>query len=165
LPIGETVTAYVGLGTNVGDRRSNLETAIAAIAKFAEVTKRSSIYETEPVGYKDQPDFWNMVIELRTDLPARQLMQELLRVETEMGRVRTFQNAPRIIDLDLLLYGDIKIEQDDLKVPHPRMAERPFVMVPLKEVQAQPAQVTGDPKGGTISSKTDRNDFRIRKID
>lgn len=92
-------------------------------------------------------------------------MQELLRIEAQLGRVRTFQNAPRIIDLDLLLYGDIKIEQEDLKVPHPRMAERPFVMVPLKELQVQPSKYNGDPKGEPNSFDSNNNDFRIRKID
>ncbi|HUP89095.1 MAG TPA: 2-amino-4-hydroxy-6-hydroxymethyldihydropteridine diphosphokinase [Longimicrobiales bacterium] len=125
---------YIGLGTNVGDRRANLEAAIARIATVIKVVRRSSIYQTEPVGFKDQPDFWNMVIECSTDLPARQLMQELLRIEEEMGRVRTFKNAPRIIDLDILQYDDVRINEPDLQIPHPRMHERAFVTVPMQEL-------------------------------
>lgn len=125
---------YIGLGTNVGDRRSNLESAISRIATVMKVVRRSSIYQTEPVGFKDQPDFWNMVIECSTDLPARQLMQELLRIEQEMGRVRTFRNAPRIIDLDILQYDDLRIDEPDLQIPHPRMRERAFVTVPMQEL-------------------------------
>lgn len=121
----------------MGNKRANLRDAIARIAQIMRVDRESSIYETEPVGYADQPNFWNMVIEGTTDLPARQLMQELLRVEKEMGRVRTFPNAPRIIDLDMLLYDDVRINEPDLKVPHPRMQERAFVMVPLNELRGE----------------------------
>ena len=104
----------------------------------APVRSRSSVYETAPVGYKEQEDFWNMVVRCETDLPARQLMQELLKIETEMGRVRTFRNAPRIIDIDILIYEDVRIDEPGLQLPHPRMHERAFVTVPLHELQGRP---------------------------
>jgi 2-amino-4-hydroxy-6-hydroxymethyldihydropteridine diphosphokinase len=127
--------AYVGLGTNVGDRAVNLRTAIAGIAQHASVRKQSSVYQTEPVGYADQRSFWNMVVEVTTSLNPRELLTMLVGIEEEMGRKRTFRNAPRIIDLDILLFGDDVVHDAGLELPHPRMTERAFVLLPLVELQ------------------------------
>lgn len=128
------VTAFLGLGTNIGDRARNLNEALRRIAAVTCVEAVSSVYETEPVGYTDQPEFWNMVARCSTDLPARQLMQELIGIEAAMGRQRTFKNAPRIIDIDLLVYGEVVAVDRDLEIPHPRMQDRAFVLLPLLEI-------------------------------
>jgi 2-amino-4-hydroxy-6-hydroxymethyldihydropteridine diphosphokinase len=98
------------------------------------VLRRSSVYETDPVGYLDQPAFLNMVVAVETSLSPRELLARLLKIERELGRVRTFRNAPRIIDLDILLVGSMILDEPDLQVPHPRMLERRFVMEPLSEI-------------------------------
>lgn len=98
------------------------------------VLRRSSIYETDPVGYLDQPPFLNMVVAVETSLSPHELLARLLEIEQELGRVRTFRNAPRIIDLDILLFGQAVFEDPELQLPHPRMLERRFVLEPLNEI-------------------------------
>ena len=144
LPVGMGVTAFLGLGTNVGDRAGNLAEALHRLAGITEIVQTSSVYETDPVGYTDQPSFWNMVAEIRTDLPARELMSGLLEIEEEMGRERTFPNAPRIIDIDILLYDDVVTSDAVVALPHPRMGERAFVLKPLAEI----APDATDPRTG-----------------
>lgn len=145
LPADQVVTAYLGLGTNIGDRGRNLGEALRRLAEIAGVETVSSIYETEPVGYREQPEFWNVVVRVRTDLPAAQLMRALITIERDMGRERTFRNAPRLIDIDILLYDDVITTTDDLQLPHPRMHERAFVLKPLLEI----APDITDPRTGT----------------
>jgi 2-amino-4-hydroxy-6-hydroxymethyldihydropteridine diphosphokinase len=128
------VTAFLGLGTNIGERARNLYEALRRMAAVVHIDATSSVYETEPVGYTDQPKFWNMVVRCATDLPARQLMQELIAIETAMGRQRTFKNAPRIIDIDILVYDEVVVAERDLEIPHPRMHDRAFVLRPLLEI-------------------------------
>lgn len=125
---------YISLGTNIGNRQQNLETALHEIAAFSTITKKSSIYETEPVGYKPQPDFLNMVIEIDSELTPSELIIKLCEIEHKMGRVKEIQNGPRIIDLDILLYNDSVINHPDLIVPHPRLVERQFILRPLLEI-------------------------------
>ena len=137
LPIETSVRVYLGLGSNVGDRGNHLEAALKRIDRLACIDAVSSIYQTEPVGFTDQADFLNLVARATTDLPATQLMQELLAVETAMGRERNFRNAPRSIDIDLLLYGDVIMKSDTLELPHPRMRERAFVLRPLLEIDPE----------------------------
>jgi 2-amino-4-hydroxy-6-hydroxymethyldihydropteridine diphosphokinase len=127
-------TAYIGLGANLGDRQETLRQAAKRIAKLGKITAVSSLYETEPVGYRDQPLFLNAVVALETALAPSELMRELLAIEQAMGRQRTFRNAPRTLDLDLLLLDGIVVDTPELIVPHPRMHERAFVLVPLAEV-------------------------------
>jgi 2-amino-4-hydroxy-6-hydroxymethyldihydropteridine diphosphokinase len=132
-----TVTAYVGLGSNLGDRQGYLDRAIQALQDHSglEVTQISSYYETEPIGGPPgQPDFLNAVVEIRTDLSAHEVLDALQAVERDLGRVRRERFGPRTLDLDLLLYGDHVINQTDLIVPHPRMHERGFVLEPLAEI-------------------------------
>lgn len=137
-------TAYIGLGTNVGERARNLATALEHLRQALQLQAVSSIYETEPVGYAEQPSFWNMVVQARTTLPPAELLARLIDIEQQMGRQRSFRNAPRVIDLDILLYGDIVHEEPGLRVPHPRMTERAFVLKPLVEV----APDLRDPESG-----------------
>lgn len=128
-------TAYIGLGSNLGDRASNLRRALALLSgKDVNVVSVSPLYQTEPVGFTAQPPFLNAVCRGETALAPKQLFTLLKRVERDMGRVATFPGGPRLIDLDLLLYDDSALNEDGLVVPHPRMAERAFVLVPLSDI-------------------------------
>ncbi len=129
--------AYIALGSNLGDRELNLLRAVAEVGKLPEsrVTALSSFYETSPVGTVIQDSFYNAVLRLSTRLDARSLLTSMLRIEDEVfRRVRTIQQGPRRMDLDLLLYGNSVINEENLVVPHPRLAERRFVLQPLCEI-------------------------------
>lgn len=128
-------TVYLGLGSNIGDREGNLAAAMERLAAAGvRVTRVSSIYETEPVGFEAQRWFLNLVAEAETDLFPMQLLAHTLKIERSLGRVRTIQNGPRTIDIDILLYGKTVIRTARLEVPHPRLAERRFVLAPLVEL-------------------------------
>jgi 2-amino-4-hydroxy-6-hydroxymethyldihydropteridine diphosphokinase len=128
-------TVYLSLGSNVGDREANLRAAIGGLpAAEVHVTKVSSIYETEPVDYLDQPWFLNCVVEAETDLQPHALLQALRAIESQLGNKKEFAKGPRKIDLDILLYGSETIATRDLQVPHPRMLQRRFVLTPLSEI-------------------------------
>jgi len=134
------IIAYVGLGSNLGDRAGNLLLGIRGmLAAGLEVGRLSQIYETEPVETFAQPAFLNMVAELRSDAlpPPEELMVRLLRVEESLGRTRDKAKGPRIIDLDLLLYGKETADTESLTLPHPRLHRRRFVLVPLAELAPQ----------------------------
>jgi 2-amino-4-hydroxy-6-hydroxymethyldihydropteridine diphosphokinase len=128
-------TVYLALGSNVGDRQANLGEAISRLTQSSiYISKLSSIYETEPVDYLDQPWFLNAVLEAQTDLPPAQLLATLRRIESDMGSEKPFAKGPRLIDLDILLYDDGTIDAPNLQVPHPRMLQRNFVLAPLTEI-------------------------------
>ena len=129
--------SYLGLGTNLGEREENLRRAVKLLKSFPEleVIKVSSIYETEPWGYEEQNDFLNLCLELETTLSAQQLLEKCQAVEDKMGRKREKRWGPRLIDVDILLYDDLELETSDLIVPHPRMQERAFVLIPLQELK------------------------------
>ena len=135
-PKPDAHTVYLGLGSNQGDRETNLRHAIERIEAIAEVDAVSSIYETEPVGFQQQPDFLNLAVRARTTLGPEELMTALFGIERDMGRERTFRNAPRSIDIDLLLYGDRIVDMPELAVPHPRLTARAFTLLPLIELDA-----------------------------
>jgi 2-amino-4-hydroxy-6-hydroxymethyldihydropteridine diphosphokinase len=119
----------------MGDRAENIARAIAALGhRGVRVTQESSLYETEPLEIRDQPWFLNCAIEAETELPPPRLMEVLLAIEREMGRERRVPRGPRVIDMDILLYGSEIVNQPGLDIPHPRMAERKFVLVPLAEI-------------------------------
>ena len=129
--------AYIALGSNLGDRELNLLRAVAEIGKLndCKVTGLSPFYETTPVGVADQPLFYNAVLRLHTACHPRELLERLLHIETAVfGRTRTAHWGPRRIDLDLLLHGGARIAEEGLVVPHPRMAERRFVLQPLSDI-------------------------------
>ena len=130
------VQAYLGLGSNIGDRKQLLLTAIDLIGniKGIKVTKQSSIYETAPIGYTDQPNFLNLCLEIETKLSPQQLLKHCLDIEQQLHRVREIRWGPRTLDIDILLYSDNIIETDNLSVPHPRMQERAFVLIPLNDI-------------------------------
>ena len=128
-------TVYLALGSNLGDREANLRLAIRALARTSiEIVRASSIYETAPMLFEDQPWFLNQVVEAKTSLFPRQLLHCAQEVERQLGRKRTIANGPRIIDIDILLYGRTVMTSDELTLPHPRMAERRFVLEPLAEL-------------------------------
>lgn len=143
------VTAYVALGANLGDPVAQVMAGLAALAALPQtrLLAQSSLYRTAPVGYAGQPDFINAVAAVETKLSPRELLAALLATEQRHGRVRDFINAPRTLDLDVLLYGNLQLHEDGLTIPHPRMHERAFVLVPL-------AQIAPDcmlPARGTVS--------------
>jgi 2-amino-4-hydroxy-6-hydroxymethyldihydropteridine diphosphokinase len=128
--------AYLSLGSNLGDRSANLQTAIARLVTLGEVVAVSSFYETEPVELTAQPCFLNCTVKLDTEKMPRQLIAGLLALEQGMGRQRKQKNGPRIIDIDILLFGSSVIDLPSLTVPHPKMHERRFVLEPLTEIAA-----------------------------
>jgi 2-amino-4-hydroxy-6-hydroxymethyldihydropteridine diphosphokinase len=129
-------TAFIALGSNIGDRYGNLMDAIKHLLDYSqiELVNYSSIYETDPVGYEDQDLFLNMVIEIQTGLTALELLELCLKTELELGRKRGIRWGPRTIDLDILTFNQENIESEKLIVPHPRMLERAFVIIPLLEI-------------------------------
>jgi len=126
--------AYLGLGTNLGDRKENLSKAIEAISLKMSISKQSSLYETTAWGYTDQPDFLNQVIQVETDLSPLRLLNFLKKTEVKLGRVENFRYGPRLIDIDILFYDDLVITTSRLQIPHPMLPERAFVLVPLNEI-------------------------------
>lgn len=130
--------AYVALGANLGERERSLAEALRRLDRTPgiRVARISGVYETDPVGYTDQPNFLNMAAAVQTSLPPLELLRALLALELAMGRVREVRWGPRIIDLDLLLYEDAACETGELTLPHPRMGERAFVLAPLRDVWA-----------------------------
>lgn len=130
-------TAYLSLGSNLGDRAGNLRRAIARLRGLGEVMAVSNLYETEPVELREQPWFLNAAVALRTELPARHLLHALLAIERDFGRIRALDSppkGPRPLDLDILLYDDDVIDSPGLTVPHPAMHGRRFVLEPLAEI-------------------------------
>lgn len=128
-------TAYLGLGSNVGAREDNLRQALKFLAGHGSfVRQQSRVYETDPVGYADQPSFLNCVCCLETDMRPAELLSTVKGIEGLVGRTPTFPNGPREIDIDILFYGDVVVETETLSIPHPRIAERAFVLVPLADI-------------------------------
>ena len=128
--------AFISLGSNVGDRNKNIESALNQIKEAGiEILKCSTVIETDPVGGPSQNKFLNSVIKIQTDLKPIQLLNKLQKIEKFLGRIRTVKNGPRTIDLDILLFDDLSVNNVSLTIPHPRMFERDFVMRPLKEIE------------------------------
>jgi 2-amino-4-hydroxy-6-hydroxymethyldihydropteridine diphosphokinase len=125
---------YIALGTNLEDRFANLREAIKAMPPEITVLAKSHIYETPPWGYEDQPAFLNMVVRVETGLGPESLLKHLKQLEVELGREQNFRWGPRLIDLDILFYDNLIIDTPPLVVPHPRLQERSFVLVPLADV-------------------------------
>jgi 2-amino-4-hydroxy-6-hydroxymethyldihydropteridine diphosphokinase len=134
--VGET-TVYLSLGSNLGDREKNLRTAIAGLADAkVRATRVSSFYETEPVDLREQAWFLNCAVQATTEVPPLDLLRALRTIESRMGSKKLVPKGPRLIDLDILLYGDETIDTPELQVPHPRMLSRKFVLAPLAEIAA-----------------------------
>lgn len=133
-PRARAALAYLGLGSNLGDRRAHLESALAEIARFAPLRKVSSFYRTEPVGFRDQPEFWNAVVEIAWAGSAEGLLEAARGVERRVGRTPSFRNGPREIDVDVLDLGGRVRDSHDPVLPHPRLNGRRFALTPLAEV-------------------------------
>lgn len=126
---------YIAFGSNIGDRGAAIEEALNLIEQNEmKIVKRSKIYETEPYGYVDQPSFLNGAVEVETNLSCRDVLERLLSIENQIGRVREFKWGPRIIDLDIIFYNNEIYDEEDLKVPHPDMQNRDFVLKPLNDL-------------------------------
>lgn len=128
------IRVFLGIGTNLGDRERNLQAALAILSQKMVILKESSIYQTAPWGYLDQPAFLNQAIEAQTDLSPLNLLGFLKDTEKVLGRQANFRYGPRLIDLDILFYGNRIIQTPRLQIPHPRIAQRAFVLVPLAEI-------------------------------
>ena len=128
------VAVYLGLGSNLGDREDNLRRAVSLLSRRASLIALSSVYEAEPWGYASQPAFFNMACLLETSLSPQDLLELAQSVERDLGRVPSFRYGPRVIDVDILLYGDEVIEAPLLQVPHPRLWQRAFALTPLAEI-------------------------------
>jgi len=139
------VQAYVALGANLGEPVRQIETALSELAALPEsrLTARSSFWRSRPEGFASQPEFVNAVAALETRLPARALLAALLEIERRHGRERIFRNAPRTLDLDILLYAELVLDEPGLHLPHPRLHLRPFVLLPLAEVAGERLAVPG----------------------
>ena len=125
---------YIGLGSNLGDCVENLQSAISSIAQLSDFLVSSSVYVSSAAGFTTQPKFFNAACRIGTTLNPFELLHALLGIENQLGRSRTFVNSPRRIDLDILLWGDLRIEAPHLKIPHPRLHERGFALAPLLEI-------------------------------
>ena len=158
----EMARAFVGLGANLGDPVAQVTRAIAALAALdrTRVVRASSLYRSAPIGHADQPDFVNAVALLDTELAPRALLDALIGIERTAGRERTFANAPRLLDLDVLLYEDRVVDAPGLVVPHPRMHERAFVLVPLVEI-APDAVVPGRGRAAELLRAVRDQEVRI----
>ena len=153
--------AVIGLGANLGEPAAQLRAAIAAIARLSgtRILKASSLYRTAPVGYAAQPAFVNAAVAIETTLAPRALLDALLAIERSAGRERTFKDAPRTLDLDILLYGDRVIDEPGLRVPHPRLHERAFALAPLVEVEPD-AVVPGHGRAAALLARLGDQDVK-----
>ena len=153
-------TAYLGLGGNIGNRQQFLVGAVRALNSEPglRVEKTSSVYETKPVGLVDQPDFLNLVAQVTTELSARDLLTRVLSIETSFGRVRTERWGPRTLDIDVLWYDGLTINEPDLVLPHPRVLSRAFVLVPLAEIA--PMLLIEGMRSDVLAAKLDQSGLR-----
>jgi 2-amino-4-hydroxy-6-hydroxymethyldihydropteridine diphosphokinase len=157
-----SIVAYLSLGSNLGDRAQNIDTALRLLTDAAlRVRRRSSIYETEPRDYTDQPWFLNMVAEVETELTPRALLTRIRHVEDQLQRQRDIDKGPRTVDIDILTYGDVHIIEPDLVVPHPRMQNRRFVLEPLHDLAPELRLTVSTPAIGDLLSRV--SDQIVRK--
>ncbi|HWQ46383.1 MAG TPA: 2-amino-4-hydroxy-6-hydroxymethyldihydropteridine diphosphokinase [Longilinea sp.] len=141
-----TTSVYLGLGTNLGDRNANLKAAIQSITAGSQLLSCSPVYQTKPWGYSDQPDFYNQVIKVQTSLTPLDLLENVKSIELAIGRQPSFRYGPRLIDIDILLFGTVILDTPSLSIPHPRLIERAFMLIPLLELDPELVHpVTGVP--------------------
>jgi 2-amino-4-hydroxy-6-hydroxymethyldihydropteridine diphosphokinase len=163
--MAEDKLIYLSLGSNLGDRAANLERAIEGLSEIGvRVLRLSSIYETEPVDFLAQPWFLNCVVEAETSLAPRQLLDELQALERKLGSRKVVPSGPRVMDLDILFYEDAAIHEPGMEIPHPRLAERRFVLIPLVELAPELRHpVLGKTASELLAATRDRSAVRIWK--
>jgi len=155
---------YIGLGSNLGDKRKNLEKVLVKFKKIVKTEKVSSLYESEPWGYKQQDDFYNVVVEANTNLTPQELLYELKEIESKFGcREKSVRWGPRVIDMDILLYGREIVDLPELKIPHPEIKNRVFVLLPLLELNPELTDPVSGKKFSEIISFI-KNDVAVKKI-
>jgi 2-amino-4-hydroxy-6-hydroxymethyldihydropteridine diphosphokinase len=158
------ITAYLSLGSNIGDREAQLATAIESLQELGiRVVRRSSIYETEPQDFAGQPWFLNMVLEVETDYAPALLLSRIQQIEKQMGRQREIPKGPRTVDIDILFYGDAVIESAEMQIPHPRLTQRRFVLEPLAELAPDLRHPVLGKRIGELLPETHAQ--RIRRVD
>ena len=155
---------YVGLGSNLGDRSANIGEALRLLGQMSENMTASSIYETTPQGFRSQPSFYNAVCRLWTRLDPFELLAGLKDIESRLGRHRAFVNAPRTIDLDILIYGHAVLESPILTLPHPRMAQRAFVIAPLSEIAPELVHPVFRETARSLLTRLSASGYPMRKI-
>jgi 2-amino-4-hydroxy-6-hydroxymethyldihydropteridine diphosphokinase len=159
------VRAYLGLGSNLGNRSRNIYAALRRLQEGIQLDRISSLYETQPVGYADQPWFLNLVCSGETNLSPEGLLQVAKRIERQMGRKESVRFGPRIIDIDILLYADLIVDTDRLEIPHPRLSERGFVLAPLNEIAPNlPHPALGSTIGELLDSATSLEEVRLYAV-
>lgn len=157
---------YLSIGTNIGEREQNLQDAVRLLMQHKEVkvTRISSIYETAAVGFTDQADFLNIAVALETSLSSAEMLSVCQEIENDLGRVREFRWGPRIIDLDILLYNNENIETENLLVPHPRMYERAFVLVPLQEIVSPKCDMLESVQNALLAFDMEKEGVKLWKM-
>ncbi|AFK85975.1 MULTISPECIES: 2-amino-4-hydroxy-6-hydroxymethyldihydropteridine diphosphokinase [Thermoanaerobacterium] len=156
---------FLSIGSNIGDREEYLRNALIRLSENSVIIEKvSPIYETEPVGYKDQGKFLNAVVKVKTELKPHELLKVVNSVEKELKRERTVRWGPRTIDIDILLYGDLVVDDDDLKIPHERMWERAFVLIPLNDIAPYMTK-DGEKLSCLIEMLPDKEDVKLLKRD
>lgn len=154
---------YLSLGSNIGNRRANLKKALRFLGENVDIVKVSSVYDTEPVGVGEQPRFLNLICLVGTNMGPKQLLSFIKGIESEMGRDLRLMNAPRIIDIDIIFHGDTIMESQELTIPHPRMRERAFVLVPFAEIAPEVVHpVTGE-RVGDLAARVEGRDGVVKK--
>ena len=154
---------YLSLGSNLGDRRANLKKALRLLSEGVEIVKVSSVYDTEPIDVGEQQRFLNLMCCVNTNISPVQLLSFIKDIESSMGRDLSLRNVPRVVDIDIIFYGDIIIESPELVIPHPRMRERAFVLVPFAEIAPEVVhQVTGE-RIGDLAAGVEGRDGVVKK--
>jgi len=157
------VEVYLSLGSNLGDRRANLKKALRLLGECLEIAHVSSVYDTEPVGVGEQPRFLNLVCRVNTDIGPMQLLSLIKGIESSMGRDLSRRNSPRIIDIDIIFYGDTIIESPELIIPHSRMRERAFVLVPFAEIAPEVVHPLSGERIDELASRVEGRDGVVKK--
>ena len=154
---------YLSLGSNLGDRRANLKKALRLLGESLEITGVSSVYDTEPVGVGEQPRFLNLVCRVNTDIGPMQLLSLSKGIESSMGRDLSLKDAPRNIDIDIIFHGDTIIESLELIIPHPRMRERAFVLVPFAEIAPSIVHPVSGERIDELAARVEGRDGVVKK--